>query len=352
MNKNTKLIRLYSALLLLFSAAAVTLRAVACLNDLEYSIGLFSSYTMVRASGIVAAIGALLLFTYVFLADRISAVPSFSEPSTYVPSGLTAISLIFLCASLLTDKNTETDAPRTVIIICAVMALLSVVHFFLNAFLTEAHNELRAYFSLATVAFTAIYVSYLYFESSLPVNAPGKITDEIAYLFSSLFFLYEARISLGRERWRAYTAFGLVAALLNAYSAIPALIVYFVNGRVISNSIQETLLTFALFIFITARIVMVSRLKESTENRAIISMKAFARRREEIIAESMNVHKEAFAVQMTIDDLLPKPKAQKEDIIPEDLPVPDPETVEDAPMQITLEMLLPTIDKNSAEANE
>ncbi|MBR0449266.1 MAG: hypothetical protein IIX30_00435, partial [Clostridia bacterium] len=91
-------------------------------------------------------------------------------------------------------------------------------------------------------------------------NAPAKITDEMAYLFAAVFFLYETRISLGRGKWRAYVTFGLIAAQLAAYSSIPALIVYFAKGEMISNSIFESVLTFTLFLFITSRLGMVSTL--------------------------------------------------------------------------------------------
>ncbi len=351
MNKNTKITRLYFIILMLVTAAAVALRTVACLNDLEYRFGIFGSYTLITASGICAALGVLILFSYIFFSDKISAVPTFSSPSTYMPTALVAIALIFLSVALLSVKAPLDAAPRGLVVTCGILALVAVLHFFLNAFLTEAHTELRGYFSLASVIFLALYSAYLYFESTLPVNAPNKLVDQLAYLFSALFFLYEARISLGRERWRPYVAFGLIAALLTAYSSVPSLIVYFAKGQIISNSIEENILTLTLFIFICARIFMVAALKESTESSAIIGMRTFAKRREGIIAESMNVHKEAFAVQMTIDDLLPKPEIESEEFIPDDLPEADPEIIEEAPEQITLEMLLPEIDANEERAD-
>ena len=349
MNKNSKLTGLYSALLALFTIAAVTLRTVACLFDLEYSYGAFNSKTLIFASGVTALLGAVVLFSYIIFADRITAVPAFSSPTTYLPTGLVAIALIFLSVSMLSERISLATAPPLLVIICALTALFSVVHFFFNAFIAEARTELRGYFSLATVIFLALYAAYLYFDNTLPVNATNKLTDQLAYLFCALFFLYEARISLGREKWRSYSAFGLVAALLCAYSALPSLIVYFAKGRLISNSIEENILTLTLFIFITARIIMVAGLKEKRDSKEVISMQSYARRREEIITESMNVHKEAFAVQMTIDDLLPEAQHK----IDEEEPVleePDPEIIEEAPEQITLEMLLPDINDSNSDA--
>ena len=187
----------------------------------------------------------------------------------------------------------------------------------------------------------------------MPVNATNKLTDQLAYLFCALFFLYEARISLGRDKWRAYGSFGLIAALFTAYSSIPALITYLINGEIISNSIEENILTLTLFIFITARLISLTTLKEKSESRIISSMQEYARRREEILVESVKVHREAFAVQMTIDDLLPKEEAAEADVTEEiELPPLEPEVVEEAPEQITLEMLLPELDGGDGKEEE
>jgi hypothetical protein len=98
-----------------------------------------------------------------------------------------------------------------------------------------------------------------------------------------LFFLFETRISIGRERWRAYRAFGLVALLLTAYSSFPSLLVYAVDGAVISNSIYETILSFSLSLFIAARLVLTSQLRANEESKTVSLIKmAFAARIDEI----------------------------------------------------------------------
>lgn len=339
MNSNSRRIRLYACITLLLTLAAVVFRTSACLTDLEYRWGYFAGNTLIITASVIITVCAIFAFSYVFFSEKTVLAPSFSSPATYVPTALTATALVFLSMLMFSNyKNADIAISRFVIIASAFLAILSIVHFFLNAFLTEAHTEERAYFSLATVLFLALYASYLYFDNALPINSANKLTDQLAYLFSALFFLYESRIPLGREKWRPYVAFGLIASAFTAYSSIPALIVYFVNGKVISNSIEENTLTFTLFIFIISRIFLTSSLREVKESKFINAMRSYAERRSEMIVESIKVHKEAFGTQMTIDDLIPddddsnylvntfEPEESKR---PEDESDPDDEAQED-----------------------
>ncbi len=305
MNVNSKRISIYTALMLLLAATAAGLRTAAALNDLVYLWGYYNSKILISSSAYVALGGCILLFSYIFLSERMSPVPSFSSPKTYVPTGTAAVGLLFVAIYLFKTRTEDDSAlARYVTVATALFALISIVHFFLNAFISDTRTELRGYFSLATVAFLALYAAYLYFTSKLPLNAPNKLIDQLAYLSAALFFLYESRISLGREKWRGYVAFGLIASLLTAYSSIPALITYFVKGRIISNSIEESVLTATLFLFITSRLLLTASISETGKSSAAIAMQTYAERREAAVLESMQVHREAFSKQMTIDDLL------------------------------------------------
>ena len=122
----------------------------------------------------------------------------------------------------------------------------------------------------------------LFYNTSVhPTNSPNKITDQMAFVSAAIFFLYEARIPLGRAQWRPYVAFGLIATLLTAFSAIPSLIVYAYNGYIVSDSIIENLLTIALSIFILSKVLQTGKLTVNAESPAVASIVAMARMREE-----------------------------------------------------------------------
>ena len=262
---------IYLISLCLLVAAGVVMRTIAALGSLDYTLGHYSESVLITVANWITAGGTVLLFSYIAIAPRgIKYRADFSGAKTYLPTALVSASLVFLAISLVTDLYRKThgkiDLDRlrdlTVIMpaLSAVLAIISIYYFFLNSYLSAATSTRRAAAAFAAVLFLCVYPAYLYFDTSLPINAPNKVVDQMAYLFCAIFFLYELRISLGRDRWGAYAAFGLISALLTAYSALPSLIVYFVRGEVISNSIAENALTLSLFVFITCRLITVRSL--------------------------------------------------------------------------------------------
>jgi hypothetical protein len=165
------------------------------------------------------------------------------------------------------------------LIIIGFLAILSTAHFILASITTAVSSERRADFGIITVLFLALYAAYLYFDSSLPINSPIKIVDEMTYISSALFFLYETRISIGREKWPRYTALGFVTMILTAYSSLPALITYIADGTTVSNSIFETVLTLTIFLFVLSRLALSSSLKEKKESSTVSIIKAAADKR-------------------------------------------------------------------------
>ena len=244
MNSHTKSLKLYLYLFLVALASTVTLRTVALLYFFEAESYYFSSGTLISVANALTVALSLLCASYLFTGSTVRLRASFTSPATYVPTGLTATSLVFMLRRLVVPTDPRVDLLS---LLAALLAMVSVVHFFLNAFLTEERTRLRAGFAIGTVMFLSLYSAIIYFNTALPYNAPAKLVDEMAYLFSALFFLYEARISLGRSKWRGYIAFGLVAGILTAYSSIPSLILYFVDGVTPSLSVEESVLTLSLF---------------------------------------------------------------------------------------------------------
>lgn len=342
MNKNSKRLSFYIFMMLAIAIAACVIRTLSCVWDLEDNLIYFSDKALLLSGVIVTMAGAVLLFTSIFTQDMVALKASFSTPMTYIPTGVVAISLIALAIRLLITSG-EIASPLTVLesfgkpscllaVLSAILAFVSVAHFFFTAFLTERHTEKRAYFSLGTILFLAVYSTLLYFDSAAPLNSPNKITEQMACLFSAIFFLYEARISLGREMWRGYTSFGLISALLLAYSSIPAILTYFIRGVVISASLEASVFALALFVFITARLITVTQIRDECEARGISTLREYAQRREEELAASRGTQRKIVEdIQMTIDDILGTEPASDvpEEYIPESVAeIPDGEEPE------------------------
>lgn len=298
MKNKIKLFGIYLPIFIIALAFSVTFRTIACINDFDGASGYFNSSAFITPANISIILASLFLLSYLFKKNKeVKFIPNFTSISTYIPTGLIGVAEVFMAVYFLPlakESYLYIDAygrysKRTATIIyllVGVFAILSVVHFVMTALIEKHSSTRRALFGLCTVIFLALYSVHLYFDTSTAVNAPNKLIDELSYLFASLFFLYETRLSMGREKWRAYIATGFVGALLCAYSSIPSLITYFTNGVMISNNIYESVLTFALFIFITARILLTSKLTEDKMDVAVSMLSGVASEREKAVYDN------------------------------------------------------------------
>lgn len=269
MQTNRKQLDIYLVILAILTLATVVLRTLATLLQYDSEYGYYTGGSLIVIANAICVSGVFILISHFASYPKdVSFTASFSTPMTYIPTGIVSIALLFLSVSLVSYVSAVSPFPllsaatlRTptyfLALASALLAVASIPHFFLNSFIKEPHDTARASAAFLTIIFLSIYPAYLYFNSRMPINSPNKIIDQMAYLSVAIFFLYELRISLGRERWRSYISFGLVAALLTAYSSIPALITYFAKGEAISDSINESILTFTLFIFVAFRLILV-----------------------------------------------------------------------------------------------
>lgn len=291
MNKTSKVARVYLATLIIFILATVTLRTVALLIDFDPTTGNFGSKAVIKAADICVAVSCLFLSTYAITAEKDKKlIANFSTPATYVPTGAIctalAIFTIYGVKSLiklnlpLSVLLKPAISARFIFTVCIALAVFAIIHFILTALVTRRGSVSRAAFGIFTVLFFALYASYLYFDTTLALNAPNKIVDQMAFLFTAIFFLYETRISLEREVWHLYIAFGFIAAALNAYSSIPSIIVYFSDGLTVSNNIFENVVSLCAFLFIISRITLATRLKEDKESEIVTLMKEYSLKRD------------------------------------------------------------------------
>ncbi len=312
MNKNSKKLGGFITLALLFAIAASVLRTIALCRDLESNMIYFKDQTLIYISYIIVIAGAFALLPSAFMLERVSLVSTFSSSSTYIPTGVVGVALVGFATELIMSISGDSlpsffqslGTPSAALALAtAILALLSIAHFFTNALLGERHRATRGYFAIATIMMLTVYASMLYFDTSTPINASTKTVDQLAYLFAAIFFLYEARISLGREMWRGYSAFGLVALLIGVYSSLPAILAYFIKGYTVSRSLEASMLTLSISFFILMRLVLVTRLRHEGESAAMSSLRVSAEAREEMIRNGVNNIEDG--VQLTIDDIVP-----------------------------------------------
>ena len=323
MNRNSKRLGLALIILAMLSIAACTLRTFACIWYLEDNLIYFAENSLLMVANIIVVAASVLVIAIALSMSREPLRADFSSPLTFVPTGFLAIAtLIFGLVMLATYTVTKSPLPdervsiaAALALVCALLTPFSAVHLFLTVFLDERRAKLRGLFALATVLIGAAYASFLYFNSGSPINAPNKLVEQMAYLFASLFFLYEARISLGREMWRGYTAFGLIAALITAYASIPALFTYAIDGAMVTKTVESAVLLLAMSIFIFARLAMAVFAAPDRESDEMSVLRLYAERRESELRDGRSEDGEQISITELID--IPKRAAASDDVAEE-----------------------------------
>ena len=335
MVQKKKLAGIYLAILGVVIFSTVSLRTAAILTDFNPSTNFFDEKNLIKPASWILTIGCIFLFSYALLAKKDEKlIASFTTPLTFVPTGALWIALIYFAIGFLSEAKSFGFDYRTLLTFknigasltfyLGLLAFLTIGYFLLAAMSEERMSEARAAFGIFAVVFLALYTYYLYFDSTLSYNAPNKIVDQMAYIFAALFFLYEIRISLGRECWHLYMTFGFVAAALTAYSSIPSLVYYFTEEKFISDNIYENLLTLCLFVFILSRLTLASSLKEDKSSEIVSFMRISSQKRDEYVKSTQ------FSIDMEAREILNAEVQEDslEDIIQEDSSLIDDDLVE------------------------
>ncbi len=264
--------------------AATVMKAIACLTDLNYATGYFELGVLSTISAYIVAAICIASFSYLFISKGQVPVSKPSGPLSFVPAGLSSVAALFLSAELfselfgsLSGEEIGISAPLTLAL--AITSLLAAVAFFLIIYYEHREDTRKAAYGIAAAIFFAAYAAYLYFDNSTPLNSPSKIADQMAYLASAAFFLYETRISLGRSHWRSHTAFGIMAAAVSLYASVPALVVFFAKGILITKSLASTVLVLALGLFALARVILFSTSDVEEEPSTVRTVRILAKNR-------------------------------------------------------------------------
>lgn len=259
---------IYLPLFILGVISSVTLRTVAFFRDLNTQTGYFREKTLITIAGVVAAGVCFILLLHALTHTRKDSVPKirFDNATTYVPLGGLATSVLLLSfnifgviAKSIKEGRATNSVQLAVMIICCVLGVLSVGTFVMDLLIEQVESQLRGAFTLITVMFFALYAANVYFSDSMAENSQQKILTELGFIFTAAFFLYEARVSLGTQKWHAHAAFALAAALLLFNASVPGLILLFAQGAdAVQNNVYELAAMLAMAIFITARAMLIA----------------------------------------------------------------------------------------------
>lgn len=318
MNKNTKRSAILILITTLFVISTVILRSIAAIKDLEDNLIYYGESGLSTAASVVMVVGAILLLALSFTLKKEDLRARFTSSLAYIPTGIVAAVLLLFAAAMfskhleLNELSAMMPAASTAAALALVVSLcaaLSSVHFILNAFIPERHAKVRAYFAIATLLLMAVYAAFLYFNMNEPINSTNKLVEQMAYLFTALFLLFETRISLGREMWRAYMAFGSVAALLTASAGIPSIIFYLAKGAPLTYTVESSVLLTVLFVFIFLKLCLAAISLKDEESPEMAVLREYAQRRQDALDNKAIED----GTQISIDELIDIPATEDAD---------------------------------------
>ena len=294
MKKTARLFGAYLPILLILLPAAVVLRTVACFNDMT-SNGYFDKKIIITAANVVITAAVILAFTYLAVAKKNAQLVYRPEsPLNFIPCALICAALFFvaiyaLISAIPSIKDylaipPEFRAPKALLtpvisLITAFTAVISIPYFMFSAIWAKAKSILIANLGLAPLVFLCFMIANIYFDNGAPLNMPGKIVSLMAYISAAVFFLYEIRLPLGREKWRAYVCFGMICTLLCAYSAIPSIILCIAKPNslnLLAINESEIILTLAMFIFAAFKLILSATLIEDKDSTVTQKVREFA----------------------------------------------------------------------------
>lgn len=317
MKKTQSLISIYLLVISVFITAATILRTIAFLNDYNYHTGYFNDQTLLGVANWLILIGCIFSASALLMHSEMPKFkPNFQSPLVYIPAGAVSVALAFLAGSkaymafTLNGMNTTSQTlagDRIFLFVIAVFALVSIAYFMFSHIEEHHRSPERGALGLVLTVFFALCAAQTYFAQNTPINSQIKSVDQIAFAFVAIFFLFESRLSLDRDIWSGYIAFGGIAASLAAYSAIPSIIYYFVNARE-SSSLSESILFLTVFALIITRLLLLFKLPEDKMCETAEATLLMARTRHAEIEAAKNIRAHAILDKVetveepTVDD--------------------------------------------------
>lgn len=255
---------------MIFALVATILRSIASITDMDYATGFYGASLTARVANVMMVAAAVLLLATLFIkVENPSLRPTQSGPLGYLPAGVLSISLLFVVIDLFSYVSINlpyitlaailSHRSYLVAVLTAILAIFTVAFAAVSALVSEQRNLLRALLGMAAALFFGVYAGFCFFRFDGGINQPQKVLTEMAVLSIAVFLLEETRISLGRERWKSYFVFGILSSALAAYTAIPALMVYIFNSKMIAFSLSEILLILAVLVFAVCKLIAAYR---------------------------------------------------------------------------------------------
>lgn len=172
-----------------------------------------------------------------------------------------------------TDKLESVSSPASgsFSLLCTLFAVIGVFFCIHNCLFPNAERNRRVVFGLSLPLFAVFNVLALYFDTTIPLNAPNKLFDQFTYVFVALYLLYELRILIAAPRYAAQCALGFITMVFTAANGFPSFIYMCRHRTPLSDNASHDVLMIALFLYVSIRMVRLL-FTESARNDCVLTL--------------------------------------------------------------------------------
>ena len=139
------------------------------------------------------------------------------------------------------------------LIIAIILALVSAVYFVFGTTAQKIGYTVKTILCFSVVFWAMVNLFVLYFDISLTINNPSKIAEQLALVSVMLYFLYECRFFIEKQRPAIYLAVGFISCVLLGVSVVPNIISAFLLGIDVTTGFYTQIAELGIFVYILFR---------------------------------------------------------------------------------------------------
>ena len=251
---------LFQKLVYVGAGAAMLSSAAATIFSYDEAANYFTTNSILFSAAIVFA---LLAFAFAIIAAIVTPTEEIAYSSPFGFDFLFALPAVIGLGSGATLMILEfAKNNSTLLLITGISLLISVVH----VLLCETENK-SSFLGFFPPVACALLIAVLYFDTSLEMNAPMKVTAQCALLPLMLYFTTELRYLLNREMPRLYLALALGSIAAASLCALAVPVAYLTGALENTNCFAAALVAVGTNITVLLKLKRYLQPTHSPENR-------------------------------------------------------------------------------------
>lgn len=134
-----------------------------------------------------------------------------------------------------------------------ILAVVSVVYFMLGITSQKVGYTVKSLLCFCVIFWAMLSLLGLYFDTTLTINNPSKLAEQLALVSVMLYFLYECRFFIDKQRPAIYLAIGFISSVMLGVSVLPNIISAFFLGIDVTTGFYTQIAELGIFVYVLFR---------------------------------------------------------------------------------------------------